>query len=78
MLPYLKYAWKSVCAFLALLATNVATRWVVNGEPLPESGKDWLMFAVTTLGGTWLVFQKGNGPKPVGRRSRRARRPVAK
>lgn len=66
LVAYLKYAWKSVLAFLALLATNVATRWVTNGEPLPESGADWAAFAVTTVGGTWLVFRsRANGPKPT-------------
>jgi len=54
---------KSICAFLALLATNVATRWVINNEPLPATGKDWIAFAVTTIGGTWLVYQRANAPK---------------
>lgn len=57
-----QHYWKSICAFLGLLATNVATRWVVNGEPLPETAKDWIAFGVTTIGGTWLVYQKGNAP----------------
>ncbi|MCV7434791.1 hypothetical protein [Mycolicibacterium bacteremicum] len=61
---YVKYAWKSILAFLSLLATNVATLWVVNGQPLPQNGGEWLTFGVTTIGGTWLVFQKKNGPKP--------------
>ncbi|GJJ24190.1 hypothetical protein MTY414_78640 [Mycolicibacterium mageritense] len=50
-------------AFLSLLATNVATRWVTNHEPLPETGKDWIAFAVTTIGGTWLVYQVANKGK---------------
>ena len=53
---------KAICAFLSLLVTNVATRWVVNGEPLPAAGRDWVAFAVTTIGGTWLVYQKANAP----------------
>lgn len=64
LVAYLKYCWKSILAFLALLATNVATRWVTLGEPLPESLKDWGAFAVTTIGGTWLVWKNANGPKP--------------
>ena len=58
---YAQY-WKAICAFLALLVTNVATRWVINNEPLPITGKDWVAFAVTTVGGTWLVYQKANAP----------------
>lgn len=58
-----KHYWKSILAFLSLLATNIATRLVTNGEPLPETSADWLTFAVTTVGGTWLVFRKGNAPK---------------
>lgn len=54
--------WKAIMAFTALLVTNVATRWVVNNEPLPATGKDWVAFAVTTVGGTWLVYQKANAP----------------
>lgn len=58
-----KHYTKSICAFAALLATNVATRWVTNNEPLPATGKDWIAFAVTTIGGTWLVYQRANAPK---------------
>ena len=60
-----QHYWKSILAFLALLATNVATRWVTNGEPLPETGKDWITFAITTVGGTWIVYRKSNAPKSV-------------
>lgn len=58
-----QHYWKTILAFLSLLATNIATRLVTNGEPLPETASDWLAFGVTTVGGTWLVFQKGNAPK---------------
>lgn len=67
MMSYVKYLAKSILAFLGLLATNVATRWVVNGEPLPASTSDWVAFGVTTIGGTWLVFRTSNGPKPAGK-----------
>lgn len=60
---------KAIAAFLSLLVTNVATRWVVNGEPLPAAAKDWIAFAVTTIGGTWLVYQKANAPA-VGKHAR--------
>lgn len=66
---YLRYVWKSVVAFLALLATNVAYALVQSGQPWPATGKEWGVFAITTLGGTWLVYQKGNGPKPVATRT---------
>ena len=57
-----QHYWKAILAFLSLLVTNVATRWVINGEPLPAAGRDWVAFAVTTIGGTWLVYQKANAP----------------
>lgn len=58
-----QHYWKSILAFLSLLATNVATLWVTNGQPLPENGGEWVTFAVTTVGGTWLVFQTRNKPR---------------
>lgn len=58
-----QHYWKSILAFLSLLATNVATRWVTNQEPLPETGKDWITFAVATIGGTWLVYRVANADK---------------
>lgn len=64
LIAYVKYCWKSILAFLSLLVTNVATLLVVNGQPLPTNGKEWTTFLITTFGGTWLVFSKGNGPKP--------------
>ena len=58
-----QHYWKSILAFLSLLATNVATLWVTQGQPLPGNGGEWAAFAVTTIGGTWLVFQKRNAPR---------------
>ena len=57
-----QHYWKAILTFASLLVTNVATRWVINGEPLPAAGRDWVAFAVTTVGGTWLVYQKANAP----------------
>ena len=64
LVTYIKYCWKSVAAFAALLLTNVFTRLVTNGEALPTDTKGWLTFGITVIGGTWLVWQKQNGPKP--------------
>lgn len=69
MLAYLKYTAKSVLAFASLLATNVATLWVTNGQPLPTNRGEWITFGVTTIGGTWLVWGRRNGPKPEGTES---------
>jgi hypothetical protein len=57
-----QHYWKAILTFASLLVTNIATRWVINGEPLPAAAKDWIAFAVTTIGGTWLVYQKANAP----------------
>lgn len=64
LIAYLKYCWKSVLAFLALLATNVATQLMTAGVPWPTNGGEWARFGATTVLGTWLVFGKTNGPKP--------------
>lgn len=58
-----QHYWKAILAFLALLVTNVSTRLVANGEPLPQTGEEWVTFAATTVGGTWLVYRKANAPK---------------
>ena len=60
---YARY-WKAILAFLALVVTNLATRFVTNGEPLPTTAKDWALAIGTTTLGTWLVYQKRNAPLP--------------
>lgn len=67
MLAYLKYAAKAALAFLALLATNVAVAFFQDGQPIPNTRAQWITFAITTIGGTWLVFRQTNGPKPTGK-----------
>ncbi|AEJ92135.1 hypothetical protein OPTIMUS_55 [Mycobacterium phage Optimus] len=54
--------WKAFCAFLSLVATNLAYR-VTNGEePLPalDDYKGWALFAATTVAGTFITWAKGN------------------
>ncbi|UXA19569.1 hypothetical protein [Mycobacterium sp. SMC-4] len=58
-----QHYWKSILAFLSLVTTNVAVALVQSGQPWPETGQEWGVFALTTTLGTWLVFQKGNAPK---------------
>jgi hypothetical protein len=57
--------WKSILAFLSLVATNVATQLMTSGVPWPTNGGEWARFGATTVLGTWLVFQKANAPKAV-------------
>ena len=30
-----QHYWKAILTFASLLVTNIATRWVINGEPCP-------------------------------------------
>lgn len=52
--------WKSILAFFALVLTNVAMQLTTTGVPWPTSGGEWTRFGLTTLLGTWLVYQ---GPR---------------
>lgn len=58
-----QHYWKSILAFLSLVVTNVAYALVQSGQAWPATGKEWAVFAATTVLGTWLVFQKSNAPK---------------
>lgn len=51
---------KSILAFLTLVATNVATQLMTTGVPWPTSTGEWVRFAVTTVLGTWLIWQVPN------------------
>lgn len=55
--------WKAVLAFLSLVVTNLAIALVQSGQPWPTNLKGWATLAVTTVLGTWLVYQKGNADK---------------
>lgn len=52
--------WKAILAFVSLVVTNIAVALVQSGQAWPSTGKEWLVFAVTTILGTWLVYQKRN------------------
>lgn len=69
-----KSSWKAILAFGALLATNVATQLTTASAPWPTDGGEWLRFALTTAGGTWLVWQ---GPRNKPKRRRRAASPTS-
>ncbi len=58
-----QHYWKSILAFLSLVATNASADLTLSSEPWPQTGAEWLRWTITTLGGTWLVYQKGNAPK---------------
>lgn len=75
-IAYLKYGAKSLWAFLGLIATNIAMLWVTDRQPLPQTRDEWITFAVTTIGGSWLVWRQTNGPKPQPRSRRRKRKPA--
>lgn len=54
--------WKSILAFISLVVTNIAVTLTQTSAPWPGDVKGWVVFAVTTLLGTWLVYQKSNAP----------------
>lgn len=51
---------KSILGFVSLVVTNVAIALVQSGQPWPTDGKGWGVFAITTLLGTWLIWQVPN------------------
>jgi hypothetical protein len=71
---YLKYAAKSVWAFLSGVATNIAILWVVEKQPIPETRPEWLTLLGTSVAAAVLVYRQTNGPKPQPRRRRRKRK----
>lgn len=60
-----QHYWKAILAFLSLVTTNVAAALVQSGQPWPTTAREWGVFGLTTVLGTWLVYQKRNGPKAV-------------
>ncbi|UOW93097.1 hypothetical protein SEA_NOSHOW_28 [Mycobacterium phage NoShow] len=51
---------KAILAFLSLLATNVATEVTQDGVVFPTDGGEWARWAISIIGGTWLVYQLPN------------------
>lgn len=61
-----QHYWKSICAFVVLVATNATTDLMQDGNPWPSTGAEWARWAVSILGGTLLVYGKRNlDKKPV-------------
>lgn len=58
-----QHYWKGILAFLSLVATNAVTDLMQSGNPWPNTGGEWVRWAVTVFGGTLLVYGKGNAPK---------------
>lgn len=58
-----QHYWKAICAFAVLVATNAATDLTTSGTPWPATGGDWVRWAVSIVGGTLVVYGKGNAPK---------------
>ncbi|WPH57663.1 hypothetical protein [Mycobacterium phage WXIN] len=55
-----QHHWKAILAFLTLVATNAATDLMQSGNPWPSNGGEWVRFAVSTVGGTLIVWSKRN------------------
>ena len=52
--------WKSILAFLVLVATNAATDLMQSGNPWPSNSGEWVRWGVSIVGGTLLVYAKRN------------------
>ena len=52
--------WKSVMAFVALVATNLVANVANSGNPAPQTLAEWLTLLGTTVVGTWAVYRKRN------------------
>lgn len=57
--------WKTGLAFVALLVTNFSANVANSGTVTPQTTFEWITLVVTTVVGTWAVFQKSNAPKSV-------------
>lgn len=60
-----QHYWKAILAFLSLVATNAVTDLMQDGSPWPSTGGEWARWGVSILGGTLVVYGKGNAPKPM-------------
>lgn len=58
-----QHYWKSILAFAVLVATNAVADLTQSGAPWPASGGDWARWGVSIIGGTLVVYGKGNAPK---------------
>lgn len=52
--------WKSILAFLGLVATNAAASLMQYEVPWPLTGGDWARWLVSIVAGTWLVYRVPN------------------
>jgi hypothetical protein len=52
--------WKSILAFLALVATNLSANVANSGDVAPQTAGEWVTLLVTTVVGTALVYAKKN------------------
>ena len=51
---------KAILGFLALLATNMATDLMRGEEFWPSTPGEILRWAITSIAGTWLIYQIPN------------------
>lgn len=59
-----QHYWKAILAFAGAVTTNAFTDLLQSGQPWPVSGWEWLRWAVSIVGMTYLVYAgPANKPK---------------
>lgn len=59
-----QHYWKAILAFIGAVATNAFTDLLQSSQPWPASGWEWLRWAVSIVGMTYLVYRgPANAPK---------------
>lgn len=51
---------KAILAFVSVVLTNLVANFANSSTPVPQTGGEWLTLVVTTLLGTWAVYQFPN------------------
>jgi hypothetical protein len=64
---WVKYYAKSIAAFLFTVLANAVTDLINGSAPWPQTGAEWLRWAVTAVaaGGAAWAFPKGDKPGQV-------------
>jgi len=53
---------KSILAFVALVVTNLVANYVNSGTATPQDASEWVTAVLTTVAGTFAVYQWPNKP----------------
>lgn len=58
-----QHYWKAILTFVGAVATNAFADLLQSGQPWPATGGEWVRWAVSIIGTTYLVYRVPNKPK---------------